>query len=83
MSSDDGHELCMNQNGQLFMSVEEKSFSDSFFNVNFKLNLKLTQIGVFISKACAVPDDLKMINSHYSCHSGKLHHQQFPDQARS
>ena len=49
----------MNQNGQLFVFVEEKSFSDSFFNVNFKLNLKLTQIGVFISKACAVPDDLK------------------------
>ena len=59
MSNDDDHKLCMNQNGQLFMSVEEKSFSDSIFNVNVKLNLKLTQIGVFISKACAVPDDLK------------------------
>ena len=58
MSNDDDHELCMNQNGQLFMFVEEKSFSDSFFNVNFKLNLKLTQIGVFISKACSVPGDL-------------------------
>ena len=58
MSNDDDHELCMNQNGQLFMSVEEKS-SDSFFNVKFKLNLKLIKIGVFISKACAVPDDLK------------------------
>ena len=59
MLNDDDHELCMNQNGQLFMSVEEKSFPDSFFNVNIKLILKLTQIGVFISKACAVPDDLK------------------------
>ena len=59
MSNDDDHELCMNQNGQLFISVKEKSFSDSFFNANFKLNLKLTQIGVFISKACVVPGDLK------------------------
>ena len=25
----------------------------------------------------------KMINSHCPCHFGKLHHQQFPDQARS
>ena len=64
MSNDGDHELCMNQNGQLFMSVEEKSFSDSFFNVNFKLNLKLTQIGVFISKACAVPGDL--INDEFT-----------------
>ena len=64
MSNDGDHELCMNQNGQLFMFVEEKSFSDSFFNVNFKLNLKLTQIGVFISKACAVPDDL--INDEFT-----------------
>ena len=64
MSNDDDHELFMNQNGQLFMSFEEKSFSDSFFNVNFKLNLKLTQIGVFISKACVVPDDL--INGEFT-----------------
>ena len=49
----------MNQNGQLSVFVEEKSFSYSLFNVNFKLNLKLKQIGVFISKACAVPGDLK------------------------
>ena len=64
MSNDDDHELCMNKNGQLFMSVEEKSFSDSIFNVNFKLNLKLTQTGVFISKVCAVPDDL--INDEFT-----------------
>ena len=64
LPNDDDHELCMNKNGQLFMSVEEKSFSDSTFNVNFKLNLKLTQIGVFISKACAVPGDL--INDEFT-----------------
>ena len=59
MSDDDDHELCMNQKCQLFMSVKKISLSDSFFNVNFKLNLKLKQIGVFIPKACVVPDDLK------------------------
>ena len=37
---------------------KKKSLPDSFFNVNFKLNLNLTQIGVFISKACVVPGDL-------------------------
>ena len=54
----------MNQNCQLFMTVKKISLSDSFFNVNFKLKLNLTQIGVFISNAFVVPGDL--INGEFT-----------------
>jgi hypothetical protein len=49
----------MNQNCQLSMMARFFLSSDSFFNFNLKLKLKLTQIGVFKLKACIVSDDKK------------------------